>query len=134
MRGLDPRKRKSIREEQLNDLSQKMMRYEGQGTESHSPMRVSRQNIQMGDTDREERQKTADIKIKDDYQVRLGRIEKLQGNVTQLENTNKQLFEKYSKNEKKLVLGKFHPSKISSAQKSKGRKSDIVKKPQKIIG
>ena len=108
MRGLDPRKRKSIRDEHLNDLSQKMMRYEGQGTESHSPMRVSRQNIQMADTDREERQKTADIVKKDDYQVRLGRIEKLQGNVTQLENTNKQLFEKYSKNEKKLVLGNFH--------------------------
>lgn len=103
MRPQDLKKRRSIREEHLGELSQKHLHYEA--SDSHSPMRISRQNIlATGEKDENLRQKTADIKLKDEYQQRLSRIEKLQANVAQLENTNKQLFEKYSKNEKKLVL------------------------------
>ena len=103
MRPQDLKKRRSIRDDGLGEVSQKQLQYEG-GT-SHSPMRISRQNILTpGDKDEELRGKTAEIKLKDEYQQRMSRIEKLQTNVAQLENTNKQLFEKYSKNEKKLVL------------------------------
>ena len=102
MRAFDPRKRKSIRDEALSDLGQKMGKYEI--SDSISPMRVSHQVVGLHSDRDDQRQKTADNKTKEDYHIKVSKIEKQQQQVAILENTNKQLFEKYSKNEKKLVL------------------------------
>ena len=43
MRPQDLKKRRSIRDDHLGELSHKQLQYEGGS--SHSPMRISRQNI-----------------------------------------------------------------------------------------